>query len=158
MLGALLGLGAIGFLVSVVVVPRALDLKPRAPSSDLYTTSALPPAAVMPTSAGSLPTPSYDLDIVSSTCTIGSHSTTCTGSVKNVSGHNLQHVQVVIEQATDDGTPQTSDPGAIDYDPLLPDQESPWTLYPSFNPALTRYRATFRTATGQPLLSRKETP
>lgn len=158
MLGALLGLGAIGLLVSVVVVPQALNLKPRAPSSALPTTSALWPAAVMPTSSGPLPTPSYDLVIVSSSCVIGQHSTACTGSVKNVSGHNLQHVQVVVEQATDDGTPQTSDAGAIDYDPLLPDQESPWTLYPSFNPALTKYRVTFRTATGQPLLSRKETP
>jgi hypothetical protein len=105
-----------------------------------------------------LPTPSDDLVIVSYSCTRESHSVTCTGSVKNVSGHNLQHVQVVVEQATDDGTPQTSDAGPIDYDPLLPDQESPWALHPSFNPALTKYWVTFRTAAGQPLRAQKQTP
>jgi hypothetical protein len=67
-------------------------------------------------------------------------------------------VQVVVELAADDGTPQSSDFAPIDYNPLLPDQESPWTVYPSFNPALKKYYVTFRTATGQPLLSRKETP
>jgi len=158
LLGAVLVLGVVGLLVSLVAVPRLLGLKPDVPSAASPTTSTFPPVAVMPTSPRPLPTPSYDLVIVTSTCTRGGHSATCTGSVKNVSGHNLQQVQVVVEQATDDGTIQTSNAGPIDYDPLLPDQESPWTLHPSFNPALTKYMITFRTATGQPLLSRKETP
>jgi len=158
LLGTLLAFGVLALLVSVVAIPPLLDLKPRVPLSGLRTAPALPPVAVMPTSPRPLPTPSYDLVIVTSTCTRGGHSATCTGSVKNVSGHNLQQVQVVVEQATDDGTIQTSNAGPIDYDPLLPDQESPWSLHPSFNPALTKYIITFRTATGQPLLSRKETP
>jgi hypothetical protein len=158
LLGALLGLGVIGFLVSVVVVPQVLNLKPDVHSSGLPRTSSMPTPVTMPTSPPVAPASSYDLVIVTSTCTRDGHSATCTGSVKNVSGHNLQQVQVVVEQATDDGTIQTSNAGPIDYDPLLPDQESPWTLHPAFNPALTKYMIAFRTATGQPLLSRKETP
>jgi hypothetical protein len=151
LLGTLLAFGAVALLVSFVAIPPLLGVKPRVPPTDFPTTSTLPPVAVMPT-------PSYDLVIVTSTCTRDDRSSTCTGSVKNVSGHNLQQVQVVVEQARDDGIIQTSNVGPIDYDPLLPDQESPWTLHPSFNPALTKYTITFRTATGQPLLSRKETP
>jgi len=158
LLGTLLAFGVVGLLVSVLALPRVLGLKPDVPSSALTTTSPFPPVAVMPTSPLPIPTPSYDLVIVTSSCLIGQHSTKCTGSVRNVSGHTLQHVQVVIALATDDGMPQSSTYGPIDYDPLLPDQESPWTIYPSFNPALTQYRVTFRTATGQPLLSQKETP
>ena len=58
----------------------------------------------------------------------------------------------------DDGTIQTSSAGPIDYDPLLPDQESPWTLHPSFNPALTKYSISFRTASGQQLRAQKQAP
>jgi hypothetical protein len=159
-LGALLGLGAIGFLVAVVVVPQVLGLKPDVRSSDLPKTPALPAAAVMPASPPLPPTPSYDLLLVSASCTLDSsvHSTVCAGSVKNSSGHNLAHVQVVVTMATQDETPQASANGPIDYDPLLPDQESPWTLTAGFNPDLTKYRISFRTADGQPLRAQKETP
>lgn len=58
---------------------------------------------------------------------------------------------------SDDGTPQTNTAAPIDYDPLLPDQESPWTLYAPFNPALTKYSISFR-ASGLPLRAQKETP
>jgi hypothetical protein len=71
--------------------------------------------------------------------------------------HNLQHVEVVVALLSDDGTPQTSTAAPIDYDPLLPDQESPWTVYAPFNPALTKYSVSFR-ASGQPLRAQKQTP
>jgi hypothetical protein len=158
LVGTLLAFGVVAVFACVLALPPLLGLKPRVPSSGSPTAAALPPVAVMPTFPPAPPTPSYDLAIVSSSCLIGQHSTKCTGSVRNVSAHTLQHVQVVVEMATEDLTPQSSDYGPIDYDPLLPDQESPWTLYPSFNPALTQYFLTFRTVAGQPLRSRKETP
>ena len=156
LLGALLAFGVVGLLVSVLALPRVLGLKPDVPSSDLPKTSALPTAAVMPTFPPLAPAPSYDV-LITSTCTIGRHSTTCTGSVKNLLHHNLQHVEVVVALLSDDGTPQTSTAAPIDYDPLLPDQESPWTLYAPFNPALTKYSVSFR-ASGQPLRAQKQTP
>ena len=153
-----LAFGVVALLVSVVAIPPLLGLKPHTRSTALPTIAPLPPVAVMPSSPRPSPTPSYDLLIVSSSCQLGQHSIKCTGSVKNVSGHALHDVQVVIEQTDAGGTPQSSDFGPIDYNPLLPDQESPWTVYPSFNPALNRYYVLFRTAQGQPLYSITPTP
>jgi len=106
------------------------------------------------------PLPAYDLTVLSKNCTIdrAAHVTNCSGSVRNVSGHNLENVQVSVEMLTEDGRSQTTTIGGIDYDPLLPDQESPWTVVAAFNPALTKYRLTYRTASGLPLRIQDESP
>ena len=165
-LGALLGLGAIGLLVFAVVVPPVLGLKPDIPSSDLRETSDLyessdePADVAMPTSPPPAPGESYDVLIVSANCSIDHEMSwaSCSGSVKNLLPHNLQEVEVVVALLSDDGTPQASTDGPIDYDPLLPDQLSPWTVFAPYNPAFSKYSVSFRTASGQPLRAGNETP
>jgi hypothetical protein len=142
-------------LILVLLAPRLVNREAThsAPFA-LPTSPAIPPGPPPPT------VPPFDLVLVRYNCTVNRSTrvTDCTGSVRNSSGRNLEHVQVIVALMTEDGTTQTTTIGPIDYDPLLPDQESPWTLAAAFNPLLTKYTVTFRTASGQPLRTQKETP
>jgi hypothetical protein len=58
------------------------------------------------------------------------------GRVKNISGDSLEHVQAVVTWETKAGDFITSDSTLIEYDPILPDQTSPFTLMARENPAM----------------------
>jgi hypothetical protein len=78
--------------------------------------------------------PQYELALLARSCTTQAdiNFTTCEGSVKNLTGSAMAHVEAVVEWST--GAPgttfvaQSSDDALISYDPLLPGQESPWKV------------------------------
>jgi hypothetical protein len=69
--------------------------------------------------------------------------TTCEGAVRNVSDTSVSGVLAVIELLSEDGEVQAVSRSPIAFDPILPGQESPWSLNPSYNPELDRYRVSF---------------
>jgi hypothetical protein len=120
------------------------------------TFAALPSSTPRPT-ASPVPPP-YKVALISASCTrqsdIGFNE--CQGFVKNVSGARLENVEVVIEWADANGTLQSSDEALIDYNPILPDQESPWKTIGSYNPALGRFRVRFKDLLGGTILTRDD--
>lgn len=86
------------------------------------------------------------LVLASSTCaTVGTgRFYECSGAVRNISGEVQRNVQVVIAWLDAAGTTQTSDTALIEYNPLLVDQESPWKVIGTTNPALTKYTVNFK--------------
>jgi hypothetical protein len=117
---------------------------------------AMETAAAMPTRTP-VPPP-YKLALISASCTrhtdIGYSE--CEGFVKNISNQTLEDIQVVIEWVDDAGTPRSSDEALIDYNPLLPGQESPWSTFGDYNPALTRFRVRFTEFFGGTILTRDD--
>jgi hypothetical protein len=102
--------------------------------------------------------PPYKMALISASCTLESDIgfTECEGFVKNISNQTLEDIQVVIEWVDDAGTPRSSDEALIDYNPLLPGQESPWSTIGDYNPALTRFRVRFTEFFGGTILTRDD--
>lgn len=102
--------------------------------------------------------PPYKLALISASCTnrsdIGFRE--CEGFVKNVASQALEDIEVVVTWVDEQGTPYSSDDALIDYNPLLPGQESPWTTIGTYNPALTRFRVQFKELLGGTILTRDE--
>jgi hypothetical protein len=69
--------------------------------------------------------------------------TTCEGGVRNVSDSSLSGVLAVIELLSEDSEVQAVSRAPIAFDPILPGQESPWSLTVSYNPELDHYRVSF---------------
>jgi len=63
---------------------------------------------------------------------------------------------VAVEFESEDGTFITSEDALIDYDPLLPDQTSPWSIIATWNPAMRNGSAKvrFRSFRGEALSTR----
>lgn len=141
------------------IVTRQLDLaKPSSAPLPGDTLPGFPAAApVITHSVQPSPTPPLDLALLAAACT-GSPTlriTTCEGSIRNLSTRTVEGVQVVIEWLDDQGAVQATNSGPIDYNPLLPGQESPWTLLGSYNPGLTKFMVSFRGPAG-PLRTRDD--
>jgi hypothetical protein len=54
------------------------------------------------------------------------------------------------------GTPLASDEALIDYNPILSEQESPWSVIGTYNPAYTSYRIEFRDLLGGSIVARDD--
>jgi hypothetical protein len=104
------------------------------------------------------PVAGLSLALISSQCSrVGTGALNeCTGFVRNISDKPLKDVQVVIEWTDESGTPISSDDALIDYNPLLPGQESPWDVYGNYNPALTQYRVRFKEFFGGTIATKDE--
>jgi hypothetical protein len=66
------------------------------------------------------------------------------GQVKNTSNKNLDNIEAVITWYTADGTFITSDSALIEYNPILPGQTSPFTVYATYNPAMDKASPDFK--------------
>lgn len=100
--------------------------------------------------------PPYKLALISSTCTYEYGFERCEGYVKNITSGALENVEVVITWGDANGTPYSTDDALIDYNPILPGQESPWSTIGTYNPALTRYRVGFKDLLGGTILTRDD--
>lgn len=90
------------------------------------------------------------LALASSNClkdTIGY--VTCKGFVQNIGTEPLRSIQVVIVWQDANGTPQNYDTGFLEFDPILPQQQSPWTTIGKANPALTKYTVSLKQFAGK---------
>lgn len=59
----------------------------------------------------------------------------------------------VVTFTTADGSFITSDTGLIEYDPLLPNQTSPWKVMTRWNPRMQRASVEFKTMFGGTLVT-----
>lgn len=66
------------------------------------------------------------------------------GTVENVSGRKLANVEVVVIFMDASGDLVTSADAHIKYDPILPGQVSPFTVFASENPAITKASIDFK--------------
>ena len=73
------------------------------------------------------------------------------GEVTNISGESLKYVEAVVTFTTKDDTFITSESSLIEYDPLLPNQKSPWSVLARYNPAMQSAIVEFKTLRGQRL-------
>jgi hypothetical protein len=75
------------------------------------------------------------------------------GEVQNVSSSPLHSVRAVVSWYTTDGQFIKSLGGPVQFDPILPNQVSPFEVAGPGNPAMTRYRLQFQTYGGETLPS-----
>ena len=73
---------------------------------------------------------------------------TVEGQVRNTTDANLENVTAVVSWFTDDDTFITSDEALISYNPILPEQTSPFEVMTQTNPAMSRFRVEFKTLFG----------
>ena len=112
-----------------------------APASNQATESELPPAPA--------PAPAAPLTLLSlsgSDTGFGFHK--AEGQVRNTTGANLENVMAVVSWFTDDGTFITSDEALISYNPILPEQTSPFEVMTQTNPVMSRFQVEFKTLSG----------
>ena len=88
--------------------------------------------------------PAYMLQLLSASHERAYDYITMSGEVKNISSKNLENVMVVVNYYTDDGTFVKSDDALIDYNPILPGQTSPFECITTDNPAIKRFKITFK--------------
>lgn len=66
------------------------------------------------------------------------------GLVKNISSHSMDSVLAEVKYYTADGTFVTSDWTFIDYQPIMAGQSSPFKIYTTDNPAISKTGLSFR--------------
>ncbi len=69
---------------------------------------------------------------------------TCEGFVENTTASAMSNVMVVVTWVDANGVPQRADEALITYNPVLAGQQSPWTTIGTHNPALNRFRVSFK--------------
>lgn len=70
------------------------------------------------------------------------------GAVKNISGESLKNVEVVVTFKTKDGTAITSADALISFNPILPNQVSPFEALTTANPAMKSASIDFKELMG----------
>lgn len=73
-----------------------------------------------------------------------------------MSGETLSDIVIVILWLDESGMVQSSDQALISYNPLLPEQESPWEAIGPTNPPLMRYRVQFKELLGGTISTRDD--
>jgi hypothetical protein len=66
------------------------------------------------------------------------------GQVKNITSESLENVEAVVTWYTSGGEFISSDSALIEYNPLLPDQVSPFKVMARANPKMKRYGVEFK--------------
>jgi hypothetical protein len=66
------------------------------------------------------------------------------GEVRNVSALSLQNVEVVVRFYTSSGELITYDTALIEYNPILPDQTSPFKVMAKYNPQMSSASISFK--------------
>jgi len=71
-----------------------------------------------------------------------------TGEVTNISNRSLSNVEAVGRMYTDEGEFVKSDSALIDYNPVLSNQTSPFSIISTMNPAISKCIVNFKTLMG----------
>ena len=103
------------------------------------TVAARPTSTPRPT-----PKPYYDLKLISRDCHKEYGYMTVEGFVENVSGKRLEDIEAVAVFYDADSTPIASESALIEYDFLLPGQQSPYTVMARDNPAIVKCGVEFK--------------
>jgi hypothetical protein len=119
----------------------------------LETTAAGPTAGPIATPEP----PPYALALISAECNRTLETfITCEGFVRNVSNRSIEDVVAVANFHREDGTPITSDEALIDYNPILPGQDSPFSIIATYNPAIAKWEIDFKELFGGTILTRDD--
>jgi len=111
----------------------------------LATVAAQQTVAAQPTSTPRpTPKPYYDLKVISFSWYTEYGYAIVEGFVENTSGKTLEQVEAVANFYDANGTPITSGSALIDYEPLLPGQQSPYKVMARYNPAMTKCAVEFK--------------
>lgn len=78
-----------------------------------------------------------------------------TGEVKNISQTSLESILAVGTSYTEAGGFIKSSDALIEYDPILPNQISPFTIMMSKNPAMSRCKINFKEFWGEEILTKR---
>ena len=79
------------------------------------------------------------------------------GQVKNISQQSLKSVTVVVSCYDANGAFVTSQNAMIQYNPILPNQVSPFIAYINNNPAIVNYKIEFKELSGGALAAKNST-
>ena len=71
-----------------------------------------------------------------------------TGEVTNISNRSLSNIEAVGGMYTDEGEFVKSDSALIDYNPVLSNQTSPFSIISTMNPAISKCNVNFKTLMG----------
>jgi hypothetical protein len=126
----------------------------EAERATLATVAAEETKAAQPTSTPR--PPPYKLALISSSCTFYNAFRTCEGFVKNITSQPVPDVMVVILWLDDTGLPADKDQVSIDFNPLLPGQQSHWGTFGMYNPAFTQYKVQLTDVFGRTILTRDD--
>ena len=160
-------LGIMGLFVVLAIVGTAIGEDPqpesqvRAATTTAATSTVAPSVPATPAStptARPTPAPDFDLALISGVCTSDASIgyITCEGFVQNISGRTIDNVMALITFKDANDTPISSDDALIDYDPLLPGQQSPWKVIARYNPAFANYAIGFKLLFGEALRTRND--
>ncbi len=81
---------------------------------------------------------------------------TAEGQVKNIAGRRLEHVEALVTWYDKNENMITSDSALIEYDPLLPGQNSPFKVIARYNPAMKSAYLEFKTIRGEAIPAYRE--
>ena len=98
--------------------------------------------------------PPYKLALISADCHREYDSSFCEGFVQNISGSAMESIEAVAVFYDAAKTPISSASALIDYDPLLPGQQSHFSIYGRYNPAMTKWSIEFKEFSGGSILTR----
>ena len=80
------------------------------------------------------------------------------GQVKNISGNKMEGVWAVVEFYDSQGRLVTSEDGVIEYNPLMPEQTSPFKVMQRDNPLISTFKVKFKYTFGTPISYKDSTP
>jgi ribosomal protein L40E len=78
------------------------------------------------------------------------------GQVKNISGKVLENVEALVTFYAADGTFISSDSALIEYQTLMPEQTSPFSVAESLNPRMSKARVEFKEFFGSQIPHKKK--
>lgn len=143
-------------LTSVSDAPTPGPTLPPAPPTE---TPVPPPPTPIPLPSPT-PVPPYKLALISASCgrSAGGNYIKCEGFVRNISSQPIRSIQALVTIYDSNKTPFASDTGYVEYRPLLVEQQSPFTVLVSYNPAFEYWTVEFKESFGPELLTRDDRP
>jgi len=145
-------LGALAALFVVIALAAVFDDDTDEPAAPIAPVAAKRTVAI----PASLQERVAKLAIISQSCSTDAGYITCEGFVKNISSTAIENVTAVMVYFDETGTQVSSDNALIEYDPLLPDQTSPYKVLTRYNPAFTKASVEFKELFGGEILTRDD--
>lgn len=93
-----------------------------------------------------------DIELLSWTWRKGRNYVTAEGQVRNISGRKLERVQALVTWYDKNKNMVTSDTSLIEYDPLMPNQVSPFTVMERYNPEMRSASLEFKFMFGREII------
>jgi hypothetical protein len=78
------------------------------------------------------------------------------GEVKNITSRNLDNIQVVASFYTDDDHFISTADAIVEFNPILPDQTSPFEAMATYNPRMRKAKIDFKELMGGTVEWRKQ--